>query len=82
MRAGEPSLALEKIALHLEKKPTSDLYQLKGQAEYLQGNIDQALLSYDEALRLDPDNQDALVNKAIALADAGRSYESLALLDQ
>ena len=82
MRSGEPDRALEQIALDLEKKPTSDLYQLKGQAEYLQGNIDQALLSYDEALRLDPNNQDALVNKAIALADAGRAYESLALLDQ
>lgn len=82
MKSGDPSAAYEKITLLLEKNPTSDLYQLKWQAEYLQWNYDEAIRSYDEALRLDPTFVDAIINKAVTLADAGQLFESLALLDQ
>lgn len=82
MRTGEVPQALQYIDAWLADKPTSDWQQLKGQAHYLQGNIDEAIASYDEALRLDPEQQDALMNKAIALADAGSLYESLELLEQ
>jgi tetratricopeptide (TPR) repeat protein len=82
MRTGEIKQALHLINAWLAKTATSDWHQLKGQSYYLQGNLDLALDAYDEALRKDPDNQDALMNKAIALADGGSLYESLALLDQ
>lgn len=82
MRAGHSAMIGKEIEQLIAKTPTSDTYQLHGQLMYLQGNIQAALESYDTALKLDPKNQDALINKAIALADAGSLYESLALLDQ
>lgn len=81
MRTGQVSEALATIIDAINNNPTSDWYQLQGQAFALQGQIKEAEKSYDQALQLDPENQDALTNKAILFADSGRLYESLDLFD-
>lgn len=82
MRAGHTAMIGKEIEDLIQQQPTSDAYQLYGQFLYLQGNIPDALDAYDTSLKIDAQNEDALINKAIALADAGSLYESLALLDE
>jgi tetratricopeptide (TPR) repeat protein len=82
MKAGETADAITQIDQLIAKKPTSDAYQLRGQALSIQGDHELAISAFDEALLLEPTNIDALVNKAIVLADTGKLYESLDLLDQ
>lgn len=82
IRAGETMQALTTLEQLLNNKKTSDLYQLQGQAYYVQWLFPEAIDAYDRALQKDATNQEALVNKAIALADNGDLYASLDLLDQ
>lgn len=57
----------------LEVHPTyKNAYLIMGNAHYYLQEYDQAIRAYDNALRLDPDFNDAAANLSIALRDAGR----------
>jgi tetratricopeptide (TPR) repeat protein len=49
--------------------------------DYL-GRCEEALQSYDRAIRLDPDNSDTLFNKALTLKKMGREQDSRLLMEQ
>ena len=46
------------------------------------GNLEQAMTLFDEVLKLEPDNANALVGKSVSLRRAGRVDEALACLAQ
>ena len=48
----------------------------------LLGRHDEALESYDEALRLEPENGTVYANKASVLSDLGRTTEAAECLEQ
>jgi tetratricopeptide (TPR) repeat protein len=57
----------------LEIHPTyKNAYLIKGNAHYYLREFDAAIQSYDAALRIDPDFNDAATNMAVTLRDAGR----------
>ena len=53
-----------------------------GDRQFLNGSIQEAAESYDEALRLDPANVYLWVNKGKALANMGRFQDAIACFDQ
>jgi len=46
------------------------------------GNLEQAMALFEEILKLEPDNANALVGKSVSLRRAGRVDDALACLDQ
>ena len=59
-QAGQYEKALENVQNSLAKDPTlAPAYVLQGQILSVQGNRDEALMSFDQALNLDPSNETA-----------------------
>lgn len=81
LKTGNIWWAKDVIEQQLAEDRRADWLQLMGQLLYYQGDMDGAIQYYDEAIGIDPDNLDALMNKAIALADQGMLYDSLDLFD-
>jgi tetratricopeptide (TPR) repeat protein len=50
----------------IEEEPNAVLYYNLGNARFKQGELAQAILNYERALRLDPNNKDAKYNLAFA----------------
>ena len=50
----------------IDEAPNATLYYNLGNAQYKQGELAQAILAYERALRLDPKNKDAKYNLAFA----------------
>lgn len=57
--------AAKQYALLADSVESSNLYYNLGNAEYKQKNYAQAVLAYERALRIDPDNDDAQYNLAL-----------------
>lgn len=82
MRAGRPDDALLIMQQHIaDTAQWARWYELQWQARYLQEKYEQAIQAFDKALLLDPMLENATINKALALADTWKLYESLELLD-
>lgn len=60
-RAGE----FDQAAQALQGINTSDAHYNRGNALAKRGNIDDAIKAYDEALKINPENEDALYNKQL-----------------
>jgi len=64
---------------HLEKAisihPTYHIpYLLKGNAQFLLGNFDEAIKNYDNCLNLNPGYSDAIRNRTLAYREAGKYF--------
>jgi tetratricopeptide (TPR) repeat protein len=54
----------------------------KGNSLYLEGRYQEAIASYDNALKFKPDNHDAWCNRGSALGNLGRLEEAIASCDE
>ena len=77
----EALAALDK-ALELGREPTAFLMRRHGQAHAALFHLDDALLDYEQVLLLNPQDVDAMFDKAYALALAGRTDEAQAACDE
>jgi tetratricopeptide (TPR) repeat protein len=82
MRSWKPDNALPIIEQNLSDNiQWARWYELQWQARYLQEKYPESIIAFDKALSLDPLLENAIINKALALADNGKLNESLLLLD-
>ena len=92
---GRTRLALALAALALlcvpafAQEETVDYWMNRAQELYQNGSIEEAITAYDEALKIDPENESILIRKAFELAVMGKVNESaetyekaLVLLDE
>src|SRR5690606_27747650 len=79
---GRTRLALALAALAILCAPsgaqenTTDYWMEKAQELYHNGSIEEAISAYDEALKIDPDNETILIRKAFDLMVVGKVNES------
>jgi tetratricopeptide (TPR) repeat protein len=82
IRLGQPQEARRHLDRALSIAPDfAPLYEDKGSLEGMDGNFDAAVEMFQRAVQLDPTNSSAHKKLARALADAGRSDEADAAID-
>ena len=64
--AGEYKEAAELYQAIIDEQPSAQVYYNLGNAQFKQGELAQAILCYERALRLEPNNKDAKYNLAFA----------------
>ncbi|HPJ30703.1 MAG TPA: tetratricopeptide repeat protein, partial [Methanothrix sp.] len=79
---GRIGLALALAALAMlcgpafAQQETADYWMNRAQELYQNGSIEEAITAYDEALKIDPENETILIRKAFELAVVGKVNES------
>ncbi|MGA8149141.1 MAG: tetratricopeptide repeat protein [Gallionellaceae bacterium] len=77
-QAGKLDVASELIGRAIEIRPSSQMYFNRGILLQAQGNLDQAIESYQQALLLKPDFAEAYDNLGTALQEQGKLDEAIA----
>lgn len=75
---GLVALILAGVAFKLVYRPTSERAEVLGEQLYREGKYDQAVLQFERAIELDPDNENAFANKGGALRGLARPQDALA----
>ncbi len=80
---GKPQEAERRLREGVQGNPRQyDLWNMLGVALRRQGRIEDGLKAFDQAIKLDPKNQGALLNKGNLLLDAKRGVEAAAIFGQ
>jgi predicted Zn-dependent protease with MMP-like domain len=72
----------EAVHLRNEMPDSADVLALVGVVQARRGDVEEALLSFDEALAVEPDMTDAKIEKCQLLLDEGRYEEILDILSE
>jgi tetratricopeptide (TPR) repeat protein len=70
------------LSLAIEKRPTAELYTARGYTLLSTGDEAEGLADFGRALALDPNHEQALVNRSVTLTKGRRHKEALPDLDR
>ncbi len=81
-KAGDLDGAIASLSEAIKTSPTASAYNDRGIAHLLKGQFDTALADYDEAIKLDGKNGDALNNRAWTYYKTSQNQKALADADK
>ncbi len=80
--AVKPEQGRRQVSVEERKKKEVNAFLQKGVAFYDQKNYEEAIAAFDQAIRLDPNDNFAFNIKGLALYELGRNEEAIAAFDQ
>lgn len=79
---GDYQASLEHLNKALEVEPQAEIFSLKGKCLYVLDQHEEAADAFQQALKLNPDDADALLYRGVSLRITGRYDESVQMLQE